>query len=154
LGQGAYILSVLERGGSDTEFLEIGGASLGGQEGRLTLKARDLEVELQNRAALSSAAIEAKADRADLYMRRIGLFSKRALLNSDRITLFGRLCHIFAGSMIQRLKQCRSIVEGLDFRKAGRSRLSVKEALFIKAKRSTIKAEDRMKVDGRKIDLG
>jgi len=150
----AYILSVLERPGTGPCSLELGQATLKGEEGMLTIGAKGLSIEVEEIASLCSARIKASADNTGILTKNLTCRSKSATIHSDRLSLLGRICHMFVDSFIERLGSLRSTVEGIELRKTGRLRHIIKESLFMKAGRSTIKAKDHMKIDGSKIDLG
>lgn len=153
-GQSAYILSVLERASQDGSCLDLGGISFREESGGLKMELERLEVGVRGRASLSAADLESRAARGSFYIGRFSLFSKRALFHSEKMGFLGGLCHFVMDGLIQRLRFSRRSIEGIDFCRAGRMRRFIKEVLFMKARRTSIKAEEKMKIDGRKIDLG
>ncbi len=150
----SYILAVLAKRNPTTGRMQLGGVRFSGREEGLTIEAADLELLISRRTRLETAALETMALEGRFFLKKAFFSAHRLLSRIQRFDLVTEVFNTFARKFVQRLKDCYAWVEGLEQRKIGRLRYLVKESLFLRARRSTLRAKEKVTIDGKKINLG
>jgi hypothetical protein len=149
-----YILSVLEResdGPSDIIF--DNSVSLKIRNGTLDCGAEKLNVTGHD-IALTSAGLAIQSIKGRVSIHDFTFLGRALRGNVDAIKIVSKTISSITERLIQKARESHRWIEGLDQTSVGRLRYLAKESLFMKGKRSSLMAENKVKIDGEKIHLG
>jgi len=149
-----YILTVLERSEESPAVLDL--------PGDITLKAPGKAVIAVGKLLLAGR------ETVEIAAPSFALQAKAGHLEIGALSLIGRLVQVQAekakttlgalessvGRVVERILRRYSRIEELADERYGRLRCLVRESLSMKGKQVSLKAEERMGIDGRKIDIG
>ncbi len=155
LGQQAWVLEVLERVGDARPVIQSpGGLDL--DTGDQPLRLRGGRVDVQARQTLHCAAPEwtAHAGQARFSLARLFVASERVEGLIGRIRLAAQVLESRVGRLVQHARQAWRKVDGLDRQQAGKLRQDVRTDWTLHAGDAQVRADDKVRIDGRKIDLG
>lgn len=151
----AYIVAVLFRANADAGRIDLpGGAAIEASNGNMRMVGEQLELSARSDIAIDTPAIDIHSVVASLRASQVDTTAAalRARLGSmdlmaSRVTAtFGRVWQTMQDSFRQ--------VAGLDDTRAGRVRWQVATQTHVQARHITLLAEEHVKIDGAKVDLG
>jgi len=152
--EGSYILSVLERRSDhDAEIILDDGFSITVKKGNLDFNAQTMNLRGSN-IALQSNNLELHALRAKAFIADFSFLGRTFRAHMEAVKIVAHTVSSVADRIIQRARQSYRLIEDLDQVKAGRISSIARGVLFMKGKRSSLMAENKVKIDGEKIHLG
>lgn len=154
-GVAPYILAILARVSSSGGTLTLpGGGTIVGDDGRLCLTARSVELAGEERVTLAAPRLDVLAADGELRFSRLGAFAKTLDARVGVLSLVAGKLTSSVGRLVQKARDCFRSTENLDETRAGRLRLKVDGRYQLDAGHAAILAEGLVKIDGEKIDLG
>lgn len=150
-----HVLAVLTRADADSATLQLpGGAQLHTESGALALRARQLSLEGQERVQLRSTELRIEAARSDFLLGRVQASAQALSGVIGEIQLVGRKLHSRFDWLVQKARNSVRQVDELDDLRAGRTRWEVEGHAQLHAKQATVLADEAVKIDGARVDLG
>jgi hypothetical protein len=151
-GQSAYILSVLEKA-NDASTLQFSGDVKIESPGAASLAAREVALTGEQ-ARVSGREVKVSGVSGEFTFVETSVASKRLRLRLDKAVCAARVVESTVGSVLQRIKHCFRHVSEVDTLKAGSVRRFVSGRFFQRSRDAAILADETVKVDGDKIELG
>lgn len=152
----AYILSVLEREDPTPLALETDRSlTLKSSAGRVEVLARD-GVELVTSAdiALTSKRLEVCAPEAAFGLGKLTVTADETLADVSTLKLVAETVESVIGTLSQRLKRARRVVEEIDQLRAKYVDVIAQKALRMHSESAVVTADQLVKVDGEQIHIG
>lgn len=152
----AYVLSVLEREAEAQLSLETDRSlTLKSAAGRVELLARDgLEIVTSADVAITGKKLEVCAPEAVFGLGRLTVTADEALGEVSTMKLVSETVESVIGTLSQRLKRARRVVEEIDQLRAKYVDVIAKKALRMHAESAVVTADQLVKVDGDQIHIG
>ncbi|MEO7031576.1 MAG: DUF3540 domain-containing protein [Herbaspirillum sp.] len=152
---GAYILAVLTRADNTGATLHLPGAvEMTTQHGKLRVNATQLELTAHDSVSLQAPKIELDGLAGKLQFHRIDANAQEFNGRIGNISLLAQNVHSTVDRLIQKARNSFRWIENLDETRAGRVRMQITDRFQLKARHASMIAEDQVKIDGKKIDLG
>jgi hypothetical protein len=150
----SYILSVLERNSDhDPEIVVDEGLSIKVTKGTLDLAAETVNVA-GSHITMASKELDLQSSRANAFVADVSFIGRTFQAHINTVRIVANTVSNIADRIIQRARQSYRLIEDLDEIKAGRISSIARGVLFMKGKRSSLMAENKVKIDGEKIHLG
>jgi len=144
----SYILAVLARAHPNGASLTLpGGVAMRTEQGSLTMQA-------PASLALQAPRIGLSALHGDMKFRRLDAGAEQVNARFGEVALLARTLSSTVGRLLQKARDALRWIDNTDETRAGRMRLRVRERYDLTARHAGIVADDRVRVDGSKIDLG
>jgi len=150
----SYILAVLVKKNSTESCMRLGEAHFVSRERTLAIEAGGLDLLIPGKTRLETVSLETKAVEGKFFLGKALFSASKVLSRIHKLDLVTEAFNLFARRLVQRLRDCYAWIEGLEQKKIGRLRYLVKEGLLFRARRSILKAEDKVTINGKKISLG
>lgn len=153
LGTG-YILTVLERDEKRTAIIDVPGDVTLKAGGQATVVAGELLLAGKEAVNLAAPMFSLRAKAGNLEVGSLSFLGRQAQIRVEKVkTALGAL-DSSVGRVVERILRRYSRIEELADERYGRLRCLVRESLSMKGKSVSLKAEERMGIDGKKIDIG
>lgn len=144
----SYILAILSRAQRDSASLCLpGDVALHAEQGHLTVRA-------PKSLAMQSPEIAMAALRGDMKFQRLDVSAQQAEARFGAANLLARTLNSTIGRLLQKARDSFRWIENLDETRATRVRIQASERYSLTARHAAILAEQQVKIDGEKIDLG
>jgi hypothetical protein len=153
--ESSYILAILVRASAQTGVLNLpGGAHLHCSEGQLNIETRQFSVQSNEQIDLETATLKVSSHTGELRIKNLTGWFDNIKSHARNIDMFTKKLSTTVGLLIQKATDSFRWIESTDETRAGRIRLQVKGRYFMQARQATVLAEETVKIDGQKIDLG
>jgi len=153
LGSG-YILTVLDRNEKKTAVFDVPGDVTLKAGGQATVVAREMLLAGKETVNVAAPTFSLRAKEGNLEINALSLIGKLVQVRVEKVkTALGAL-ESSVGRVVERILRRYSRIEELADERYGRLRCLVRESLFMKGHSVSLKAEERMGIDGKKIDIG
>jgi hypothetical protein len=136
--RGAFILSVLEKAG-EASTLSFSG---------------DVRLVSGGKAAISGREVDVSGVSGTVRFVDLSVTSKGLKLSLDKTVCLARTVESTLGNVVQRMKYCFRQVSEVETLKAGSVRQFIADRFYQRSRNTAILADERVKVDGDKIELG
>ncbi|MGE4556242.1 MAG: DUF3540 domain-containing protein [Desulfovibrionaceae bacterium] len=136
--RGAFILSVLEKAG-EASTLSFSG---------------DVRLVSGGKAAISGREVDVSGVSGTVRFVDLSVASKGLKLSLDKAVCLARTVESTLGNVVQRMKYCFRQVSEVETLKAGSVRQFIADRFYQRSRNTAILADERVKVDGDKIELG
>lgn len=154
-GRQAWVIEVLERGGQGRPVLRCEeGLELAAGEQGLRVSGKRLEFAASEEIATTSPSWTLSTQAAQIHAARLSVVSRAVSGALGRLRLAAAVVESAVGRLTQRAKTAFRAVEGLDRVQAGKMRVEVRDDWTLRATDMQVKAEEKVRLDGKKIDLG
>lgn len=152
----AFILSILARpNGHDAVVSFPGDVLLETAKGRVTLAgAKGIDMTTSASVNMLASEVNVAAETGKLHVADVQAASDSFTGNISKVRLFSEAIDVVAKRATQRLKTCFRWVEQVEHVTAGQMINSVRNLFSIRARQSSIKAKDDVKIDGKRVHLG
>ncbi|MFW5836435.1 MAG: DUF3540 domain-containing protein [Desulfovibrionaceae bacterium] len=134
----AYVLSVLEKSG-DASTLSFAG---------------DVAIESKGKASLRGREVDIAGVSGSLRFMDLSVVSRGLRLKLDKAVCLARAVESVLGSSVVRMKESFRRVTGTDTLRAGEARRFIAGGFHQRSQNAAILAEEKVKVDGERIELG
>ncbi len=108
----------------------------------------------KEKLAFAARAMSFSAERADMLFAEAKVHGVRLSATVEHAQMVFDRVETVAVSVVQRAKRVIRHVEGLEQLTAGRLRTLVSGAYSVKAQHASLEAEDDVKIDGKRVNLG
>lgn len=152
----AFILSILARPtGPDAVVSFPGDVVLETAKGRVTLAgAEGIDMTTGSSVNMLASEVNIAAESSKLTIAQVQALSSSFTGNVGKVRLFSDAIDVVAKRATQRLKTCFRWVEQMEHVTAGQMINSVRNLFSVRARQSSIKAKDDVKIDGKRVHLG
>lgn len=152
----AYILSILARpSGPDAVVSFPGDVVVEAAKGRVTLAGADgIDMSSAESVNMLASEVNIAAEKSRFTVGDVQAASESFTGNVNKVRLFSDAIDVVAKRVTHRLKTCFRWVEKIEHVTAGQMVNSVRNLFSVRARQSTIKAKDDVKIDGKRVHLG
>lgn len=149
-----YVLSILEKAGSDNTLSLEGDLALKLHKGAFSVQAEEVSLEAQQNLDLQADTVRLRGIRGLLHFMDTGVHSLRLEIRAKQtLAAFDSVRHT-ARSLVQHLRDSVRRVDNVETLEAGHLRERIQGLRHSLAENVTSKARRRLKLDGKKIHLG
>jgi hypothetical protein len=150
-----YILCVLEKKPGQGNVMSLmGNLSFQIREGDLSINADGVEIAGSRKISLDAPELGVNAGQARIAVSRLGYIGKIFEGACEKIHLTAHVLDSVVERLTQRAKSSFRWVTEMEQVQAGRIRTVVAETWSVISRKAEVKAKDRVKIKGEKIDLG
>ena len=151
----AYILNILKRAHtSDPARIVLDGDTALQARGDLEFQARQVRVGATETVSLKTRAVDLSCLNGRVRFGELDLKGLRATWRVDGLCLLTRTLETVADRIHEKAKRVFRRIEEFEDTRAGRMRVWIKDHFSVQSKSASIKARERLKMDGDKILLG
>lgn len=151
----AYIVAVLARAEANTGRLTLpGGAAIEASNGNVRMVGGQVGLCGRNDVAIETPALQVTTVVTHLRTSRLEATATMLRGQIGSIELMASRVTSTLGRVWQTMQDSFRQVSGVDDTRAGRVRLQVAQQAHIQARHVTLLAEEHVKIDGAKVDLG
>jgi len=150
----AYICSVLETAGKDSRISLQGNVTMEAADGRLDLQAQGMSLKAGNDLDIEAGSLSLRGVTATMQFVRTRLQSLDLELRARKVSSVCDSLRSTARSLVQELGDSLRRVKNVETLEAGHLRERVRHTRHSLAGSIVARARKRMKLDGKRIDLG
>ncbi|MGN6580338.1 MAG: DUF3540 domain-containing protein [Bordetella sp.] len=152
---GSYILAVLARAEpGKAELLLPGGVAMQADAGALTVRARQVNLEASESAAMQAPSVVLSGISGTLRFQRLEAAAQKMRAHFGAVQGMAQSMTATVGRLVQRVGNSLRWIDGLDETRAGRVRMQVEDRFDLESRHVSMRAVGQVKIDGEKIDLG
>lgn len=150
-----FVLNVLERQGGGPAVLGVDGDMvLRSARGDLTLAGRNLDMAAGKRLQMVGQRLDVNAAEALCQLGRSTFSGEDLTARVSRMRVFADSVETVAGRLLQRLKLCFRMVDGLDQLNARDKLETVHNLSATRARQAVLTAEQDVRIDGERVHIG
>lgn len=150
-----YVIAVLERASASAANVVFpGGVSLQVAEGQIEVKATRIQLSATANVAIKAPEVEVEGVRGMLRFYRLDALIDQANGRFGTMVAVAKDVSTRVGRLVQKVRYSYRWTEHLDETRAGRMRIKVEERMHVTARHASVLADEHVRIDAKKIDLG
>lgn len=151
----SYIVAVLARAESNAGRLRLpGGAAIESADGNMRLVGDQLGLNGRREIAVDTPALNVRSVIARLRASGLDATSTSIRVTFGTLNMMGSRITATCGRVWQTMQDSFRQVAGVDDTRAGRVRWQVAQQAHVQARHVTLLADEHVKIDGARLDLG
>lgn len=154
-GPQAWVVEVLERSGQGRLTLRCDeGLELAAGEAGVRISGGRIDLAASREIRTASPAWTLETETAQVRAGSLNVVSRAVNGVLGRLRLAAAVAESTVGRLVQRARTALRAVEGLDRQRAGKLRVEVDEDWTLHAADAQLRAQEKIRMDAKKIDLG
>lgn len=151
----SYILAVLARATPAQATINLpGGVALQTDQGQLRIQAEQLDLHARHKVSVVGPQVELQGVHAQVHFQHMDASASHVQARWGVVNALAQSMTTTVGRLVQKARDSFRWTENLEDTRAGRVRMQVTERFHLKSKHTTMLAQEQVKIDGKKIDLG
>lgn len=151
----SYILAVLARATPAQATINLpGGVALQTDQGQLQIQAEQLDLHARQKVSVVGPQVQLQGVHAHVHFQHMDASASQVQARWGVVSTLAQSMTTTVGRLVQKARDSFRWTENLEDTRAGRVRMQVTERFHLKSKHTTMLAQEQVKIDGKKIDLG
>ena len=152
--EGCYILNVLVKSGTESRVDFTGDATIRIDAGTLRIQAPDLVMDGEKTASLCAPEITVTAVKGNASFYAFSFLAKVCTAKMEKASAVIRTLDATIDRITERVRNSFRWIENAEQVRAGRISYFIRERFSARAKHASLKADEDVTIDGKKIHLG